>query len=163
VRPTGTSDVLLDLPGLALAGGHAYSLVALGLAGGAPPLAALLLTDLTPAPTTQPAAAATAPAVPPPAAPPPPPAAPPAAGAAQAVRIFDFGYQPATLQVKVGETVRWTNTGGETHTATADNAFDSGPLSTGRDFSFTFTRAGTFNYYCRPHRSIMRAQIVVVP
>lgn len=85
----------------------------------------------------------------------------PAAQAAQAVSIVDFAFNPATLTVPVGTRVTWTNTGNAPHTATADaGAWDSGRLTTGGSFAFTFNTAGTFAYHCAVHPR-MTASIVV--
>ena len=95
--------------------------------------------------------------------------------------IKQFTHLNATI--KVGTTVTWTNpsTGVDLHTVTsgiprtkeAGELFESpalGPLSPQaptpggalRDFTFTFTEAGEFPYYCNYHPSIMRALITVV-
>lgn len=78
-----------------------------------------------------------------------------------AVEIKDFKYSPATLTVKVGDTVTWTNKDLAGHSATADDgSFDTGVLSQGKSGSFTFTKAGTFAYHCLPHPNI-KGTIVV--
>jgi nitrite reductase (NO-forming) len=66
------------------------------------------------------------------------------------------------LTVKVGTTVTWTNNDpGQMHTVTEMNgAFDSGFLETGDTWSYTFTEAGEFEYYCLPH-PWMRAKVIV--
>ena len=47
------------------------------------------------------------------------------------------------------------------HTATdSQGAFDSGNLDTGKSYTFTFKKAGTFKYVCTYHAS-MHATIVV--
>jgi nitrite reductase (NO-forming) len=71
-------------------------------------------------------------------------------------------YSVNVLTVKVGTTVTWTNDDpGQMHTVTDVNgAFDSGFLETGQTWSYTFTEAGEFEYYCMPH-PWMRAKIVV--
>jgi plastocyanin len=77
------------------------------------------------------------------------------------VSIANFAFSPASLTVKVGTKVSWTNHDTVTHTVTADKgAFNSGPLAPGSTFSFTFTKAGTYSYHCNIHRSMM-ATIVV--
>lgn len=77
------------------------------------------------------------------------------------ITIANFAFAPATLTVKVGTKVTWTNNDSATHTVTAlQGAFDSGDLPTGQSFSFTFTKAGTYNYHCAIHAS-MTATIVV--
>jgi plastocyanin len=74
---------------------------------------------------------------------------------------MNFAFSPATLTVKVGTKVTWTNKDQVTHTVTADQgAFNSGLLPSGNSFSFTFTTAGTFSYHCNIHHS-MTATIVV--
>jgi plastocyanin len=47
------------------------------------------------------------------------------------------------------------------HTATSDDdVFDSGSMSEGDEFSFTFEEAGTYAYFCQVHPT-MRGTIVV--
>jgi plastocyanin len=78
-----------------------------------------------------------------------------------AVSIVDFAFQPASIEVAVGSTVTWTNTGAATHTVTADDgAFDSGRLGSGATFSQTFATPGTFTYHCEIHPQ-MTGTIVV--
>ena len=70
------------------------------------------------------------------------------------VKIVDFAFNPSTITVVIGvnNTVIWTNDGTATHTATADGgAFDSGPLTTGESYSFTFSAPGTYAYHCSIH------------
>ena len=68
------------------------------------------------------------------------------------VTIKDFAYSPKELTVAVGTTVTWTNEDTTAHTVTADNGtFDSKNMDQGATFSFTFTQAGTFAYYCTYH------------
>jgi plastocyanin len=70
-----------------------------------------------------------------------------------AVRIADFAFTPDSRSAKVGDSVKWTNEDGATHTVTADDgAFDSGNLAAGKAFSFTFDKAGTFAYHCNIHQ-----------
>jgi plastocyanin len=71
------------------------------------------------------------------------------------VRINDNDYTPKNLTVAPGDTVIWTNFGGD-HTVTADNgAFSSttagGYLDQGETFTHTFAAAGRFPYYCLLH------------
>lgn len=81
--------------------------------------------------------------------------------ATQAVRIIDFAFEPAALTVAPGTRVTWTHAGQAPHTVTSDTgAFDSGRLTGGQTFAFTFTSAGTFAYYCEIHPN-MRARVVV--
>ncbi|HSD57447.1 MAG TPA: cupredoxin family copper-binding protein [Methanotrichaceae archaeon] len=83
---------------------------------------------------------------------------------AQAVDMVDiegFAFQPATLTVPPGTTVKWTNQDNAPHTVTSiDGKFDSGSLNKGQEFSFNFTEPGVYDYYCKIHPS-MRGQIEV--
>jgi plastocyanin len=77
------------------------------------------------------------------------------------ITIMNFAFSPATHTVKAGTKVTWMNNDTVTHTVTADQgAFDSGDLSPGNSFSFTFTKAGTYSYHCNIHHS-MKATIIV--
>ncbi len=79
------------------------------------------------------------------------------------VAIKDFSFQPATVNVNVGDTVVWTQMDGARHTVTiisGPETFDSGPLASGDTFSHTFTKPGAYNYKCSPHPN-MRGTVVV--
>jgi plastocyanin len=77
------------------------------------------------------------------------------------VTIKDFEFTPASVTVKLGDTVMWTNDGPSTHTVTADDgSFESGDLSAGKTFSHTFQTAGTFTYHCSIH-PFMTAEVIV--
>jgi len=77
------------------------------------------------------------------------------------VKIQDFLYTPATVTIDVGQTVEWINEDAVTHTATAiDGTFKSPNLEQGHHFSHTFTKAGTYAYYCTFHRG-MKGTVVV--
>ena len=71
---------------------------------------------------------------------------------------------PATISVKPGTTVTWTNKDPFTHTVAADSGqaetFDSKTIAGGASFSMTFTKAGTFKYHCNIH-STMHGTVVV--
>jgi plastocyanin len=77
------------------------------------------------------------------------------------VTIEDFSFQPSTLAVPKGTTVTWHNQGSVDHTVTSDTMglFDS-RISPGKEFSFTFSTPGTYNYHCSIHTS-MHGTIVV--
>ena len=83
------------------------------------------------------------------------------AGADVAVNILDFAYDPAAVETTVGTTVTWTNNDAVPHTATDNTGgFQSGKISAGESFSYTFAEAGTFDYFCEYHTG-MKATIVV--
>ena len=78
------------------------------------------------------------------------------------VDIVNFAFDPTPLTVCTGDTVRWTNLDSAPHTSTSDTAvWDSGTLTTGQDYSFTFTSSGTYAYHCSIHPS-MTASVEVV-
>ena len=82
----------------------------------------------------------------------PTPAATAAAGQTMQVDIKNFAFAPKTLTVAPGTTVVWTNSDTAPHTVTADDgSFDSGNLEQGATFKFTFSKAGTFAYFCMYH------------
>ncbi|HEY1307624.1 MAG TPA: plastocyanin/azurin family copper-binding protein [Vicinamibacterales bacterium] len=61
-------------------------------------------------------------------------------------------FTPGDVEVAVGTTVTWTNTDTVSHTSTSNaSGWDSGIISPGRQFSFTYQTAGTFPYHCAIH------------
>jgi plastocyanin len=77
------------------------------------------------------------------------------------VSIVDFSFQPATVNINVGDTVRWTQRDNTIHTTTSrTGVWNSGNMSIGRTFSFTFNTAGNFPYICTPH-PFMTGTVVV--
>jgi len=70
-------------------------------------------------------------------------------------------FKPETISVQVGDTVVWTNNDTFLHTTTADGgAWDSGDMSQGDTFPFTFTAPGTYSYRCSFHASMTGTVIV---
>jgi plastocyanin len=68
------------------------------------------------------------------------------------VRIDNFSFGPAELTVPVGTTVTWTNHDDIPHTVVSvDRVFKSKVLDTDETFSFTFSTAGTYPYFCSIH------------
>jgi plastocyanin len=81
--------------------------------------------------------------------------------AGDAVSIENFAFNPATLTVHVGSTVTWTNHDEEPHTVAAnDGSFHSPGLDGKGTYSYTFQKAGTFDYVCSIHPS-MHGTVVV--
>jgi amicyanin len=106
-------------------------------------LAAVTLGAAAPAPGVIPAQATSAPAAP------------------SVVNIDNFVFGPATVTVPVGATVTWVNRDDIPHTVVAVNkAFKSKVLDTDDKFSFTFTKAGTYDYFCSIHPH-MTGKVVV--
>ncbi len=67
------------------------------------------------------------------------------------VHIDNFAFKPAELTVKVGTTVTWTNRDDIPHTVVSAGKFRSKTLDTDDKFSFTFTNAGDYRYFCSLH------------
>jgi plastocyanin len=86
-----------------------------------------------------------------------------AAPASVEVKIDNFSFAPATLTVAVGTTVTWTNRDDIPHTVVSTDdprAFKSKVLDTDENFSYTFTKPGTFPYFCSVHPK-MTAKVIV--
>jgi plastocyanin len=76
----------------------------------------------------------------------------PTAPAETSVRMAGTRFEPATLSVAGGETVRWFNDDALPHTVSAsDGSWDSGNLVPGRAFERRFDMAGSYSYLCRYH------------
>lgn len=77
------------------------------------------------------------------------------------VAIQGFAFGPATITVKPGTTVTWTQQDEDQHTVTAnDGSFTSSPLITGTTYTHTFTAPGTYPYHCSIH-PFMHGTVVV--
>jgi plastocyanin len=67
------------------------------------------------------------------------------------VTIDNFTFSPAELKVKVGDTVTWTNHDDIPHTVVSAGKYRSKTMDTDGTFSFTFTSAGDYKYFCSLH------------
>jgi plastocyanin len=71
------------------------------------------------------------------------------------VSIVDFAFQPASVTIQPGDTVRWTNTVTTQHSVVNDvsstEVFSSSPLSQNGVFTHTFNSIGDFGYHCGIH------------
>jgi plastocyanin len=103
----------------------------------------------------------------------------PSAPAGPVINLSSLMFNPSTTTVKVGETVTWRNDEPIGHTVTsgkymgidkttglrssqkADGMFNAKLDGKGETFSFTFTKPGTYTYYCDIHQG-MNATITVV-
>ena len=73
----------------------------------------------------------------------------------------DFMFGPASLTVKAGATVTWTNRDDEPHTVVSDTAlFRSGAMDTNESFSFKFDKPGTYHYACSIHPRMVGTIVV---
>ena len=79
-----------------------------------------------------------------------------AGGPSIPVSIEFSDYRPDVQDVLPGETVLWSNVSTRTHTVTSDTGlFDSGDVTSGNRFSFTFTEPGSYRYHCTIHTTIV--------
>lgn len=79
------------------------------------------------------------------------------------VDIKNYAFVPATLTVPVGSTVTWTNTDEDPHTVadrSSAHLFRSAALDTKEKFSFTFSKAGSYEYFCTLHPHMIGKVIV---
>jgi plastocyanin len=77
------------------------------------------------------------------------------------VKIDNFSFEPQTLSVAVGTTVTWTNRDDIPHTSVStEGVWKSKVMDTDEAFSYTFTKAGTFPYFCSIHPK-MTGKVVV--
>ena len=77
------------------------------------------------------------------------------------VKIDNFSFGPATLTVPVGTSVTCTNRDDIPHTVVStDGVFKSKVLDTDEKFSFTFSKAGTYPYFCSIHPK-MTGKVIV--
>jgi plastocyanin len=79
------------------------------------------------------------------------------------ITIDNFSFSPAELTVTAGTRVTWVNHDDVPHTATHSTkprAFDSGTLDTDQKYSFVFTKAGVYEYFCAVHPK-MTARVTV--
>lgn len=83
------------------------------------------------------------------------------APASMEVKIDNFSFGPGTLTIPVGTTVTWTNRDDIPHTVVStDGAFKSRVLDTDERFSFTFSKPGSYPYFCSIHPK-MTGKVVV--
>jgi plastocyanin len=74
-------------------------------------------------------------------------------GGGAKVSMEGIKFNPASVTVKAGDTVTWTNNDSVGHDVTGDNfkSGDSGGLQNGDTFAQTFDKKGTFDYVCTVH------------
>jgi len=77
------------------------------------------------------------------------------------VKIDNFSFGPETLTVPLGTTVTWINHDDIPHSVVStDKVFSSKLLDKNEKFSYTFSKAGTYPYFCSIHPK-MTGKIVV--
>jgi plastocyanin len=81
------------------------------------------------------------------------------------VTYAHIAIHPATLTVKVGTTIRWTNLDSVEHTVTSVSGpqkFSSRTFGEGRSFAIKTIKPGVIRYECRIHPTQMKGTIDVV-
>jgi plastocyanin len=77
------------------------------------------------------------------------------------VSVDNFSFGPDTLTVPVNSTVTWVNKDDVPHViASNDGLFKSKALDTDDKYSYTFTKAGTYSYYCSIHPKMVGKVVV---
>lgn len=108
--------------------------------------------------------------------PPPPPGGP---VAVEVAATDNLTFVSADITIRVGDRVRWTNTGTLIHTITFDPALAADPanvqlpagvspfseqLASGEGYGHNFTTAGQYKYVCRVHELAgMKGTLTVTP
>jgi plastocyanin len=88
------------------------------------------------------------------------------------VNMGDDYFFPLKVTITKGQTVRWTNNGGEAHSVTANpgsekckpasgEAFASPTIGSATTFDHTFNNSGSFAYHCEIHGCMMKGTIIV--
>ncbi|MEP6694534.1 MAG: plastocyanin/azurin family copper-binding protein [Chloroflexota bacterium] len=94
-----------------------------------------------------------------------PASSPAPAAAGTQISIKGFAFNPNQPSVTKGATITWTNDDGATHTVTSgvpgtpSGKFDQ-RVEAGKTFAFTFSDAGTYEFFCSIHNS-MRGTVTV--
>jgi plastocyanin len=84
------------------------------------------------------------------------------------VEVRTFQFRDKAIEIPVGTRVVWTNQDQIEHTVTSgapdstNGVFNAKLAGPGATFSFTFTKAGTYRYFCDRHH-FMRGEIRVTP
>jgi amicyanin len=77
------------------------------------------------------------------------------------VKIDNFSFTPQEITVAAGTKVTWVNRDDIPHTVVSTtDAFKSKALDTDDQYSFTFDKAGTYDYFCSIHPK-MTAKVIV--
>ena len=78
------------------------------------------------------------------------------------VKIDNFTFAPATLTVAAGTTVKWVNRDDIPHTVVSEDksTFKSKAMDTDDSFSYTFTKPGTYTYFCSIHPKMVGKVVV---
>jgi plastocyanin len=86
----------------------------------------------------------------------------------EAAVLEDKAYQPNPVKINVGEKIIWTNNDLTIHTVTegnpstnvTTNGFDSGLINPDETFNYVFDKAGTIQYHCILHPTMIGSVII---
>jgi len=70
------------------------------------------------------------------------------------ISVGDNFFSPSQMTLHPGDSVSWVWTGRNQHSVTfttTNPIIDSGILSTGSSFTYTFVQTGVYSYYCKVH------------
>ena len=82
-------------------------------------------------------------------------------GAGRDVTIDNFSFSPTPITIPAGTTLTWTNRDDIPHTVVSDDQqFKSKALDTDEKFSYTFSKPGTYSYFCSIHPKMVAKVIV---
>lgn len=76
------------------------------------------------------------------------------------LEIKNWGFNPNVITISKGSTAKWANLDSKVHTVTSSGNFDSGDIPAGGTWTYTFSKAGTFNYNDKYDPS-MQAMVVI--
>lgn len=77
------------------------------------------------------------------------------------VHISKFKFDPAEIEVKVGDIIEFDNQDFAPHTATAkDKSFDTKDIKNNATARITTSKAGTYDYVCKYHPAMIGKVIV---
>jgi plastocyanin len=76
------------------------------------------------------------------------------------LEIKSWGFNPNVITISKGSTAKWANLDSKIHTVTSSGNFDSGDIPAGGTWTYTFNKAGTFNYNDK-HDPSMQAMVVI--
>lgn len=96
-------------------------------------------------------------------------------GGGPTVTIKLIAFKPTDVQVAAGGTVTWRHDDVATHTVTSgsveqaggtatakpDGRFDSGNITKGKTFQFTFADPGAYPFFCAVHPATMTGVVTV--
>src|ERR671930_756127 len=88
----------------------------------------------------------------------------PAATATKTVKITATAFSPASVTIKTGDAIKWSNTDTKAHQVVANNgAFASPTIGAGRSWTHTFNTAGTYRYHDALHPALTGKVVVSGP